>query len=225
MNDRGLDLSVADLLKNYVFRQAGDRLPEAQAAWQGMTTAITDAGEEPDVKVFIRQAWISKYGLTREKVLYDAIKRQITNKSKVIEYVKELAELATTYVALRNPGHDRWKPYGDTVIDCLEILDMVGVTQIRPLLLAIFKHFSEAEIKKTLPMVVAWTVRFLICGSGGSGTLETYYSERAKEVSARTIKTASQLWAAMKTVLPDDPHSRTALLQRPSPRRRSRSST
>jgi uncharacterized protein DUF262/uncharacterized protein DUF1524 len=204
LNDRGLDLSVADLLKNYVFRQAGDRLAEAQAAWQAMTTAITEVGEEPDVKVFIRQAWISKYGLTREKVLYDAIKRQITNKAKVIEYVKELAELATTYVALRNPSHDRWKPYGDTVIDCLDTLDMVGVTQIRPLLLAIFKYFPEAEIKKTLPMVVAWTVRFLICGSGGSGTLETYYSERAKEVSSGTIKTASKLWGAMQAVLPDD---------------------
>jgi len=83
---------VVDLLKNHVFRQAGDRLAEAQAAWQAMTTAITEVGEEPDVKVFIRQAWISKYGLTLEKVLYDAIKRQITNKARVIEYVKELAE-------------------------------------------------------------------------------------------------------------------------------------
>jgi hypothetical protein len=204
LNDRGLDLSVADLLKNYVFRQAGDRLSEAQAAWQSMTTAITEVGEEPDVKVFIRQAWISKNGLTREKVLYDAIKRQITSKAKVIEYVKDLAELATTYVALRNPSHDRWKPYGDMVIDCLEVLDMVGVTQIRPLLLAIFKYFPEAEVKKALPMVVAWTVRFLICGSGGSGTLETYYSERAKEVSAGSIRTALKLWNAMKIVLPDD---------------------
>jgi hypothetical protein len=204
LNDRGLDLSVADLLKNFVFRQAGDRLPEAQAAWQAMTTAITEVGEEPDVKVFIRQAWISKHGLTREKVLYDAIKRQITNKAKVIEYVKELAELANTYVSLRNPSHDRWKPYGDGVIDSLEVLDMVGVTQIRPLLLAVFKHFPESEIRKALPMAVAWTVRFLICGSGGSGTLETYYSERAKEVSTRAIRTASQLWNAMKGGLPND---------------------
>ncbi len=74
LNDRGLDLSVADLLKNYVFRQAGDRLAEVQKSWEAMATTITDVASEPDVKVFIRQAWIARNGLTREKQLYDAIK-------------------------------------------------------------------------------------------------------------------------------------------------------
>jgi len=32
--DRGLDLSVSDLLKNFIFRQASDRFAEAEAAWQ-----------------------------------------------------------------------------------------------------------------------------------------------------------------------------------------------
>lgn len=204
LNDRGLDLSVADLLKNYVFRLAGERLPEAQAAWQSMTTTITEVAEEPDVRVFIRQEWISRHGVTREKHLYDAIKRSVTTKSKAVDYAKDLALQAVVYAALRNPNHDRWKSFGDAVIESLEVLDMVGVTQIRPLLLAVFKSFDEAEVKKSLPMMVSWTVRFLICGSGGSGTLETYYAERAKEVSAGSIKTASQLFDGMKNALPTD---------------------
>jgi Protein of unknown function (DUF1524) len=53
-------------------------------------------------------------------------------------------------------------------------------------------------------MVVAWTVRFLICGSGGSGTLETYYSERAKESVGRDDQNSFATVGAMKTVLPDD---------------------
>ncbi|WP_454624848.1 DUF262 domain-containing protein [Bradyrhizobium cenepequi] len=204
LNDRGLDLSVADLLKNYVFRQAGDRLSEAQKAWDSMATTITDVASEPDVKVFIRQAWIAKNGLTREKQLYDAIKRQVASKPKVVEYAKSLAADAVVYAALRNPNHDLWKPYGGSVIEALEVLDLVGVTQIRPLLLAVFNNFTAEEIKKALPMMVAWTVRFLICGSGGSGTLETYYAERAKEVTTKKIKTAKQLYEAMRSVLPTD---------------------
>lgn len=204
LNDRGLDLSVADLLKNYVFRQAGDRLSEAQTAWGSMTTTITDVAGEPDVKVFIRQAWIARNGLTREKQLYDAIKRQVTSKTKVVEYAKGLAADSVIYAALRNPSHDRWKIYGNEVIEALEVLDLVGVTQIRPLLMAIFNNFTADEVKKALPAAVAWTVRFLICGSGGSGTLETYYAERAKELSTKKIKTAAQLFDAMKSVLPAD---------------------
>lgn len=204
LNDRGLDLSVADLLKNYVFRQAADRLPEAEKAWEAMATTVTEVAGEPDVKVFIRQAWIAKNGLTREKQLYDAIKRQISSKTKVVEYAKSLAADAVIYAALGNPNHDRWKVFGNGVIESLEVLDLVGVTQIRPLLLAVFNHFTVDEVKKALPAMVAWTVRFLICGSGGSGTLETYYAERAKEVSTKKIKTANQLWDAMKSVLPTD---------------------
>jgi len=103
LNDRGLDLSVSDLLKNFIFRHAGDRLAEAQNAWQRMSNTITDVAEEPDIKVFIRQAWIATHGLTREKQLYDAIKRQVTNKQKAIEYIKGLGEDALVYAALRNP--------------------------------------------------------------------------------------------------------------------------
>jgi len=51
--------------------------------------------------------------------------------------------------------------------------------------LAIFEHFKAEEAAKALPMIVAWTVRFLICGSGGSGTLEAAYADRAKEVLNR----------------------------------------
>jgi hypothetical protein len=53
-------------------------------------------------------------------------------------------------------------------------------------------------------MLVAWTVRFLICGSGGSGTLESQYADRAKDISAGTIKTASALWKAVEAVIPSD---------------------
>lgn len=84
------------------------------------------------------------------------------------------------------------------------MLDAVGVTQIRPLLLALFKRFPPEEVKKAMPMAVAWAVRFLICGSGGSGTLETYYSDSAHKVSTGAIKTAAGLHKAMKSAVPDD---------------------
>ena len=45
----------------------------------------------------------------RSNALDDAIKRQVTSKTKVVEYAKELAADSVIYAALRNPSHDRWK--------------------------------------------------------------------------------------------------------------------
>jgi hypothetical protein len=75
---------------------------------------------------------------------------------------------------------------------------------IRPLVLAILKHFEDKEVKRALPMLTCWTVRFLIVGKVGSGPLENGYSERAKEVSAGRIKTASDLYKASTGFLASD---------------------
>jgi hypothetical protein len=70
--------------------------------------------------------------------------------------------------------------------------------------LAILPKFTPAEIKKSLRLFVSWAVRFLIVGGLGGGTLESYYSQRAKEVTDGTIKNASQLLKAMRGVIPTD---------------------
>jgi hypothetical protein len=204
LNDRGLDLSITDLLKNYVFRTADNRVEEAQAAWAQMTTIISEVASEPELKNFVRHYWTATYGMTRERELYDAIKKVVSTKAKAVDFAKALAKAATFYAGLSNPASDQWDDYQPVVRQSIEVLGQLGVTQLRPLVLAIFQHFSPDEIAKTLPAVVAWSVRFLICGSGGSGTLETAYADRAKDVSSGRIKAASGLWEAMKGIVPDD---------------------
>jgi hypothetical protein len=204
LNDRGLDLSITDLLKNFVFRTAGNRVDEAQTAWTQMTTIISEVAAEPELKNFIRHHWAATHGMTRERELYDAIKKVINSKAKALEFVKQLAMASTFYAGLSNPASDQWDDYPPVVRQSIEVLGQLGVTQLRPLVLAIFQHFGVDETRKALPAIVAWSVRFLICGSGGSGTLENAYSERAREVSAGKIKTASALWDAMKSIVPDD---------------------
>lgn len=204
LNDRGLDLSVADLLKNFIFRTAGDRVEEAETAWTQMTTIITEIASEPELRNFIRHHWVSRHGMTRERELYDAIKKVVKNKAAAVDFAKGLAKAAPLYAGLSNPGSDLWETYDAPVKQSIEVLDQLGVTQLRPLLLAIFSEFKPDQVTKALPMIVAWTVRFLICGSGGSGTLETAYAERAGDISAGKVASAQALWDAMKSIVPDD---------------------
>ena len=204
LNDRGLDLTVADLLKNYLFKHADDRIGEAQAAWIGTTSVLEELGEKHALKTFIRHVWSSKHGLTREKELYEAIRKQITSKAASITFMKELEQKAKFYSALRNPGHELWKEYGNNVVQAIDALDTLRMVQIRPLLISVFSHFEKEEVKKTLPMLVSWTVRFMIDGSTGGGPLEDNYSRRAKDVTDGKIKTAATLYEAMKHIVPSD---------------------
>lgn len=204
LNDRGLDLSLIDLLKNYVFSFAAEKLAEVQSSWAAMVNAIADIGDEGQIKTFVRHAWVAKNGLTREKDLYAAIKKEVTTKSKAVDFAAELAKTAAIYAAVATPSHGMWNKFAEEVSQSLEVFDLAGVTQIRPLLLAILKNFEPAEVNRSFPMMVAWTVRFLVTGAGGSGILETGYAECAKAVSQKNITDAKGLWAQMEKVVPDD---------------------
>ena len=210
LNDRGLDLSLTDLLKNYVFSHSADKLPEVQLAWSNMVNTLTDSDDDGNIKNFVRHAWVAKHGLTREKDLYAAIKKEISAKNKAVEFAKDLSKTAVTYAALSNPSHIMWSKCGEDVAQSIEVLDMLGVSQIRPLLLAVFANLPEDQIKKALPMMVSWTVRFLVSGSGGSGLLESNYSECAKNVSLKKIANAKNLWQQMQKIVPDDAAFETA---------------
>jgi hypothetical protein len=141
--------------------------------------------------------------LVRHKDLYDAIKKKIRNEAHALDYTKALAQKAWLYAAFRSPSSPQWAKYSEAVREALGLFEIAGVTQVRSLLLAVFSHFTESEVNRTIPMMASWTVRLLVYGSGGSGPLEDNYSARAKDVSEGTIRTARQLFEAFK-ILPSD---------------------
>lgn len=205
LNDRGLDLSVADLLKNYLFRMAGDRVAEAQQHWASMAARLETSGvEEKELRTFIRHVWSSEHGLTREKDLYEAIRKRVDSKQRAVAFADGLNKAAPSYLALFNPSDELWKQYGSHVRESVEALQILKAIQIRPLVLAVLRHFEPAEVRRALPMLVCWTVRFTITGKLGSGPLEQGYSERAKDVSSGAVKTTRQLYDASKGFLVAD---------------------
>jgi uncharacterized protein with ParB-like and HNH nuclease domain len=54
LNDRGLDLSIGDLLKNYIFGRTENRIEEARANWIKATAALEGTGGDKRVATFIR---------------------------------------------------------------------------------------------------------------------------------------------------------------------------
>ncbi|HNY41555.1 MAG TPA: DUF262 domain-containing HNH endonuclease family protein, partial [Bryobacteraceae bacterium] len=204
MNDRGLKLSAADLLKNYLFARAEERKAEAVQKWHSLTGVLESIdGEEDGIVEYIRFFWIAAHGPTRTKDLYDFIKRDVTNKTKAVRLATDLEATIHHYAAVLTSSHDEWSSYRPGVRAKISTLRQLGVTQIRPLLLAAFPKFSRKEMEKLLDACISWSVRSLL-GGVPSGTLEGYYGRAAYAVTHGTATNVKALSVEMTKIFPDD---------------------
>ena len=104
LNDRGLELSEADLLKNHLFAISGDRFRDTQGNWDAMEHNL---GSERVIK-FIRHHWLSTRGAIGERGLYSDIKAAILSPGEAADYATSLCEASDYYAALSAPDHHRW---------------------------------------------------------------------------------------------------------------------
>jgi len=157
LNDRGADLTIADLLKNYLFRHAGDSLETVRDGWVRALGALEISAENSVFTTFLRHLWSSKYGATREKDLYVGIKERVTTQTQAIEFSQELVVASRDYAALLNSEHERWTELGTITEKNLQTLNRLDLEQMRPLLLAVMKHFTNTEVKRTLKALMRLT--------------------------------------------------------------------
>lgn len=205
LNDRGADLTIADLLKNYLFRHAGSKLDAVRDGWMQVLGALEITSENSLFTTFLRHYWSSKYGIVRERELYKSIKERIATDAQVIDFIGELQHASALYAALLNSDHEYWDKLGGTAKQNIETLLRLDLEQNRPLLLAVMQHFQESEIKKALRVIVSWSVRGLIVGGLGGGMIEKTYCTAAAKIRKGEIKNKEELFKEVsKTVATDE---------------------
>lgn len=204
LNDRGLKTSQADLLKNYLFGEAGERVPEAQQRWSAMVGALETLDIDDIVMLYLRHLSSAIYGATRERDVFAKIKQQVNGKTNSIGFLDILAGYAEDYVAILNSSHPKWSNYPANIRRSIATISLLAAEQIRPLMLAVAHHFTPKEAATAFRMFVSWLVRLLIAGGGRGGTFDAAYSKRATEVCEGQINTAKQLNEAMKELIPTD---------------------
>lgn len=213
LNDRGLRASQADILKNYLFGRAQDRLNEVSPKWTSMTSILESLDVDDLLLTFLRHYWISQNGPTIEKELADKIREKIVGKQQTVDMANALATYSVDYAALFSPlEHTGWTTFDKQTRAYLYIITRIlQIEQIRPLLLAIVTHFEPKEATQAFKLCLSWSVRFLIAGGGGGGVLDRHYGLRAKETTAGEIKDTTTLAERMKGIVRTDAEFREGL--------------
>lgn len=214
LNDRGADLTIADLLKNYLYRRAERDLESVRDAWMQALGALEVSAEERIFVTFLRHYWSSKHGTTRERDLFNSFKEHVTNRKQAVQVASEIKDSSVLYAAILNSEHDFWRPFGSNGKANVETLQRLKLEQLRPLLLAMMQHWAPGELKKGLRAVVSWGTRGLIVGGIGGGSAERAYCEAAVEVRKGAIKNVSELLIKLDGFVPTDDEFRRAFEHR-----------
>lgn len=206
LNDRGLRASQADILKNYLFGKAQDRISEVAPKWAAMTSIIESIDADDLLLTYLRHYWISYNGPTIEKELAEKIREKIAGRQQAIDMATTLANDAIDYSALFTPlEHGGWPGLSKKSRAYIYLMTRIlQIVQVRPLLLAIIRKFAPKEAEKALKQLLSWSVRFLIAGGGGGGVLDRHYGLRAKEITDGLVSTDKDISARMKDIVRTD---------------------
>ncbi|TAF32880.1 MAG: DUF262 domain-containing protein [Cytophagales bacterium] len=196
LNARGVKLSTADLLKNYLFKlthQLGELdLEEAERRWQNITNTILSN----DLTTFIRHFWNCKYKLERQPTLFKAIKREIKSAENAFEFLHELEEASNYYTAFNKPNDELWDKEEKA---SLKLINLLNVSTCYSLMLSALKYLPRAEFKiliKELGIIMfRYNLRDL-----NPNEAERVFSKVANEVANKNINRAKEAILGLKSI-------------------------
>lgn len=205
MNDRGLRVSEADLVKNHLYGLAEQsRLEEVIARWQSITTLIESLGQKEDIIDYLRIFCTLFYGLTRRREVFRVVRKNVKTQTSAVHFVHRLEEFARDYVSMLSPSSSKWNEYPPSARRSLQTLNELDVAQIHYLMLAVAHYFSKIEATKAFGIFVNWIVRFFVAAGEKVGRLETEYANLSGAIQRGEVKTTAQLTEKMLRHIPDD---------------------
>ncbi len=196
LNARGVKLSTADLLKNYLFKlthQLGELdLDEAERRWQNITNTI----QSNDLTTFIRHYWNSKFKLERQPTLFKAIKREINSAEKAFQFLNDLEEVSNYYTAFNNPNDELWDKEENA---SLRVLTLLNVSTCYSLMLSSLKNLPRGDFKTMLRELSIITFRYNLSDLNPNEA-ERVFSKVANDLSNKNISNAKDAVLALKGV-------------------------
>lgn len=202
LNDRGADLTTADLLKNYLFSASGGYLSTVEHKW----IQVESAFEKPeDLVRLIRFELISRVGPVRTSKLYRAIQDDISRTGvSASTYLSRLVKAKDTYLALRDPDSDYWQSEKVDVRDALLAYRRFQFESSIPVILAGFATWDFDDACRLLNKVLMWSVRALFAGNIGAKLAEDSFGNTAASISAGIAVNQPQVRAGLDKLIPGD---------------------
>lgn len=174
LNDRGIGLSVGDLLRSWLLNHSpAAQREEIIECW---SEVFDHAGTSEAAEVLIRLSWVSRHGDVKERSLYKVISRKLTEAHTTsVDYSRELRADANFYKRIRE---------GDTA-DFRERDIWLGLAALRAqsgyaLLIAASRTLGEESRKRISDALYSLIVRHNVICDRDRAKFETTAFSAAK---------------------------------------------
>jgi Protein of unknown function DUF262/Protein of unknown function (DUF1524) len=206
LNDRGIDLSPLDLVKNFLFKkavsQSVDTLKDMQTRWVQMIATLANVKATSFLKAF----WTSRHGRIRTNQLFSTFRNEYASPKKAVDLSVEMLGAAEQYAALESADDAVWSPFSKEARAIIPALKLLGGQQVHPVILSGLARFDISEMQKLLRLLEVCVVRFLLVVGGNPGRFEPACAKLADDIYKKKITTAASAFAELKAaaVYPPD---------------------
>ncbi|MBL7143310.1 MAG: DUF262 domain-containing protein [Phycisphaerae bacterium] len=208
LNDRGLQLSAVDLIKNYILSHTAKQNSEELDAVIEIWDTIINHLEDIDKIRFFRQFILSNYpGKVTKQTLYPVYKNQIEKTKDASNFILDLCEAAEYYEHIYEQTFDDQK-LNEKLEDLINLKATTSFTLVMRLLI---EKWPINDILKIIPSIETFSLRRAICG-WSTNEMEVIYNQIAN--SDGGIPTPKEISDYLKERTPKDDEFKAKFIQR-----------
>jgi uncharacterized protein with ParB-like and HNH nuclease domain len=185
LNARGVQLSSADLLKNYLFSVVDETKPHISEIeeLENIWSKIVGKLGEQKFEDYLRYYWNSVNKSVGKKNLFKVIKNTIKSKEHVFNLIRNLDDTVNIYLAIQDPEDDFWKDKPD-VRKSLKELKLFQIRQTYSLFLSALRNLDVEGFKKLVKICSIISFRYNIIGGLNPNVQEDVYNNLALKIAA-----------------------------------------
>lgn len=216
LNDRGVELSEADLLKNHLFAASRGFLTEVQANWDAMEQNL---GAAPPLK-FIRHHWLAMRGGVSEHGLYADLKTAIATPEAAFDYSRSLCDAAEHYAALACPEHPWWSGFSPDRLSRIQAgLKSVGIMRSEQLYIILLAALAvdPSRFEALLRMLVNFSFRYSTICNFSASNLSAPFIAASRHIRESGTAIADEIFHRfLARLYPDDAQFHSAFSRKTS---------
>lgn len=187
LNARGVQLSSADLLKNYLFSKVdsetthNSRIDTLERKW-GVLTDNIKAEKLPE---FLRYYWNMQHKTIRANAVYKTIRQEIKEDKQVFVLLDDLIVFSDIYMALTDENDEMWTD--PEVKENIALLNLFRLKQPFSLLMAAKYYLSDNDFKRVLKTVILMCFRYNVICDRNPNDQDTPFNLLAQSISLNQV--------------------------------------
>jgi hypothetical protein len=224
LNDRGLELSQVDLMKNYLYQKVSKN-PEfnkeaIKQDWEDIMADIRYEMNEP-FRFFIHfMLYTPEPNITHSisrNTLYDNFQDLVDNKIpesniSLEQYITKMAQATRLYLNIMNAEISKYDPNSNEKINkLLHDLNRLGFTQERTYLMGVFTHLNNAsEVIRGIKLIESYIIRQRFTDHPTGSVVNELFSNICADAFDRD-DTISYIQSQLRNNSPSDEELRVAI--------------